>query len=81
MKTAVSLPDELFESVERIVKQTKRHRSEVYAEALREYVARHAPEDETTRQINEALEAAGDLSDDYRFSQEAARKALRKVEW
>ena len=81
MKTAISLPDELFESVERIVRRSKRHRSEVYADALREYVARHVSEKETTRQMNEALEAAGYLSEEYRFIRKAAEKTLRKVDW
>jgi metal-responsive CopG/Arc/MetJ family transcriptional regulator len=81
MKTAVSLPDELFNEVEKLVKRTRRPRSEVYADALREYMARHAPESDTTRQMNEALEAAGDLSEEYRFSDRAARESLRKVEW
>jgi metal-responsive CopG/Arc/MetJ family transcriptional regulator len=81
MKTAISLPDELFESVERIVKRSKRHRSEVYADALREYIARHAPEDETTRQLNEALEAAGDSDEDIEFLHAAARQTLKKIEW
>ena len=47
MKTAVSLPDDVFESVERLRKLTNRQRSEVYADALREYVARHS-DDEIT---------------------------------
>ena len=81
MKTAISLPDDLFNQVEKLVQRSKRPRSEVYAEALREYMARHASEDETTRQMNEALEAAGGLSEEYRVTRAAARKTLRKVEW
>jgi metal-responsive CopG/Arc/MetJ family transcriptional regulator len=81
MKTAISLPDELFNEVEQLVRRTKRPRSEVYAEALREYMARHAPEDETTRQMNEALEAAGDFDEDLRFLEAAAAEVIRKTEW
>ena len=44
MKTAVSIPDEIFEKVERLAAGEQRSRSEVYSAALREYVARHAPE-------------------------------------
>ena len=80
METAIFLPDELFESVEQLVRRSKRHRSEVYADALREYVARHAP-DEVTDALNAALEQAGDLSEDYRFANSAARRILTKTEW
>jgi len=49
MKTAVSIPDEVFESAERLARRTKKSRSQVFSDALREYVARHAP-DEVTAQ-------------------------------
>ena len=45
MKTAVSIPDEIFEKVERLAASEQRSRSEVYSAALREYVARHAPDE------------------------------------
>ena len=45
MKTAVSIPDEIFEKVERLAEREKRTRSELYSAALREYVARHAPDE------------------------------------
>jgi metal-responsive CopG/Arc/MetJ family transcriptional regulator len=80
MKTAISLPDELFQAVERIVRRTRRHRSEVYADALREYVARHSPE-EVTDTINRALEEIGDSPEEYDFTAAAARHTLKNVEW
>ena len=43
MKTAVSVPDDLFAQADRLAKRSRRSRSEVYSAALREYVARHAP--------------------------------------
>ena len=42
MKVAVSLPNEVFAAAERMIKESGRTRSEVYATAVREYVARHA---------------------------------------
>jgi metal-responsive CopG/Arc/MetJ family transcriptional regulator len=71
MKTAVSLPDDVFESVERLRKLTNRQRSEVYADALREYVARHSDE-EITAALNRALLDI-DQSEDQDF--------LSKAEW
>lgn len=41
MKVAISLPDSLFEAAERLAKQLSKPRSQVYAEALAEYVENH----------------------------------------
>ena len=58
MKTAVSIPDEVFEKVERLAERGRRSRSEVYSAALREYVARHAP-DEVTDAMNRVCDEVG----------------------
>jgi predicted transcriptional regulator len=58
MKTAVSIPDELFTQVDRLAKRSGRARSEVYASALREYVARHGP-DEVTAGLDAVLAELG----------------------
>ena len=78
MKTAVSIPDEIFEKVERFARRAKRSRSEVFSAALKEYIARHAP-DEVTAAINHALERIGDQKDE--FVSAAARRVLEKTEW
>ena len=78
MKTAVSIPDDVFEKVERFARRTKRSRSEVFSTALREYIARHAP-DEVTDAINRAVDEIGDQKDD--FVAVAARQVLEKTEW
>ncbi|MFL5301088.1 MAG: ribbon-helix-helix protein, CopG family, partial [Anaeromyxobacteraceae bacterium] len=44
MKTAISLPDDLFEQAERLARRLDKSRSELYREAVAEYVARHDPE-------------------------------------
>jgi metal-responsive CopG/Arc/MetJ family transcriptional regulator len=41
MKTAISIPDQLFESAERFAKQMGLSRSELYAMALKEYLQTH----------------------------------------
>ena len=41
MKTTISLPDDVFEEAERLARRLKKSRSELYREALAEYVARH----------------------------------------
>ncbi|MBW2720031.1 MAG: ribbon-helix-helix protein, CopG family [Deltaproteobacteria bacterium] len=43
MKTAVSVPNEVFERAERLAKRLKVSRSELYSRALREYLAQLIP--------------------------------------
>ena len=49
MKVAVSVPDELFESAETLVKRLGVSRSRLYATALADYVARHQSRKVTAR--------------------------------
>ena len=49
MKTAVSIPDGLFESVEGLARRLGMSRSELYAKALREYLEEHGGEGITER--------------------------------
>jgi metal-responsive CopG/Arc/MetJ family transcriptional regulator len=78
VKTAVSIPDDVFEKVERLARREKRPRSEVFSAALREYVARHSP-DEVTEAINRVCDQVGDQKDE--FVSAAARRILEKTEW
>jgi metal-responsive CopG/Arc/MetJ family transcriptional regulator len=78
MKTAVSIPDDVFEKAERLAKRAKRSRSDVFAAALREYVARHAPE-EVTEAMNRVCSEIEDQKDE--FIQLSGRRILRKSEW
>jgi len=79
MKTAVSVPDRVFAEAERLAKRLKKSRSQVYAEALAEYVARH-DEDQVTERVNAALEAVGEAHRDPAMA-EAVYRVLRDVEW
>jgi predicted transcriptional regulator len=42
MKTAVSIPDEVYAETERLARHLNKSRSEVYSLALAEYVARRS---------------------------------------
>lgn len=42
MKTAVSIPDDVFEEAERLAMDLQTSRSQLYSRALRELVASHA---------------------------------------
>jgi len=52
MKTAISIPDDLFATAERLAEQFGVSRSEFYVTALREYVAAHQY-DRVTERLNE----------------------------
>ena len=78
MKTAVSLPDDLFADAERIARRLKKPRSRVYSEAIREYVARHDP-DLVTRKLDEVVGALEGFENG--FVAAAARKILEQSDW
>jgi antitoxin MazE6 len=78
MKTAVSIPDDVFDAAQRLARRTKRSRSRVFSDALREYLARHSP-DEITDAMNRACAEIGDTRDP--FIAEAARRILERSEW
>jgi predicted transcriptional regulator len=78
MKTAVSVPDDVFERAERLARRSGRSRSDVYSAALREYVARHSPDEVTDaldRVVAEMDSSAGS------FVTESSRRVLEASEW
>ena len=78
MKTAVSVPNDVFEGAERLARRSGRSRSEVYSAALREYVARHSP-DEVTDALDRVV-AEMDPSVES-FVSESSRRVLEASEW
>jgi predicted transcriptional regulator len=80
MKTAISVPDDIFEQGERLARRMGRSRSDVYSSALREYVARHS-EDEVTAAIDRVIAGLHDGEKADAFIGAAARESLRTTEW
>lgn len=78
MKTAVSIPDEVFEEADRLARDMKTSRSDLYSRALREFLARHAP-DAVTEAMNRACEDVGETAS--AFTRKAARRVLERSEW
>jgi len=78
MKTAISIPDRVFRDAERLAERLKKSRSQVYSEAVAEYVARHEP-DLITEQINAVCEEVDTRPDPFVF--DAARRILERTEW
>ena len=78
MKTAVSIPDELFHQADALASRLGKSRSEVYREALADYVARREP-GAVTRALDEIAEELA--ADRGLFGREAARRTLEQSEW
>lgn len=78
MKTAISLPDEMFHEAERYARRTRKTRSQLYGEALAEYLARHAP-DEVTEAMNRVVDRLPVSTDAFRA--ESSRRTLGRTEW
>ena len=78
MKTAISIPDELFAEADRLAKRLKQSRSEIYRRAVAEYLARHAP-DEITEAMNKVVTEVAEPPD--AFVAAASRGTLGRSEW
>ena len=78
MKTAVSVPNEVYEQAEELARRTGRTRSEIYSTALRDYLAHHST-DPTTAAMDRALDEIEPGSDP--FLEAAAREALSEADW
>ena len=78
MKTAISIPDEVFAEADRLAQKLKQSRSQLYCRAVREYVARHSDDDVTT-----ALDAlyAQEAPTADSFGGAAAKRTLERSEW
>jgi predicted transcriptional regulator len=78
MKTAVSIPDDLFRRADELAAQLGKSRSEIYREALADYVARRDAAT-ITRRLNEVADEL--VSDQAAFRQQAAHDVLERSEW
>jgi metal-responsive CopG/Arc/MetJ family transcriptional regulator len=78
MRISVSISDDIFEGAERVARRMRKSRSQLFSDALKEYVARHAPEDvtETLNRVNAELDDEADG-----FVSSASRRALERSEW
>ncbi len=78
MNMTVSIPDDLHAEAERLTRRLGIPLSQLYAEAVREYVARHDPE-AVTDALNRLYETEDSRSDPAVAS--AARRLLQRAEW
>ena len=68
----------MFRAAERHARRARKSRSQLYAEALSEYLSRHAP-DELTEAMNQAIDQLAEPTDP--FVRAAARRILERSEW
>jgi len=78
MKIAVSIPDAVVESAERLARRSGKSRSQLFSDAVKEYVARHAPGDVAAAADRGYCEL-GNRKDE--FVSLAARRILEQSEW
>jgi len=78
MKTAISLPDQVFAQADRLARRLHKSRSELYREAVAEFIARHEPDaiTEAMDRVAEEIETRLDV-----FSAAAATQVLERTEW
>jgi predicted transcriptional regulator len=72
MKTAISIPDELFHQIDLCSRRLKVSRSRLLADAARQYLAHHRTPFDATAAWNEVIAKAGQPGDD------PAARALRR---
>lgn len=78
MKTAISIPDELFKAADQYAKSHGLSRSQLYAEAVAQFLEKH-PADHITKQLNEIYSAeSAKLDDTIRTMQFSS---IDKEEW
>ena len=78
MKTAISLPDEIFSSAEKLARRMGLSRSELYANALRDFVEDHR-EDQVTEALNIVYETRSSTLDPALQSMQS--RSLPKEKW
>lgn len=78
MKTAVSIPDDLFREADELARRLGKSRSEVYRDALSDYLGRRGP-----GAVTRSLDALADEleAEDSGFAREAARRTFERNEW
>jgi len=78
MKTAISIPDDLFESADALADELGVSRSELYARAVTEYLAKHRHADVTAKLNIVYADDTGKLDPGVHRAQ---ARSVRRAEW
>jgi predicted transcriptional regulator len=77
MKTAISLPDDLFHAVEAKARSLKISRSNLFAQAAREFIEKRQPAGDATDAWNRAIARSGQPGDE--LSAAAFRTRTKRI--
>ena len=78
MKTAISIPDTVFQRAERLARRMSKSRSQLYGEAVAEYCLRHDP-DAVTEAMNRVAVQVDTRPEGCASA--SARRVLERSEW
>ncbi|MDP2181990.1 MAG: hypothetical protein Q8K99_05395 [Actinomycetota bacterium] len=78
MKTAISIPDDVFSDAEELARELNQSRSQLYSRAVREYVARHSADSVTAALDSICAEEPNPNND---FIKAAAKCTLERSDW
>jgi metal-responsive CopG/Arc/MetJ family transcriptional regulator len=78
VKTAVSIPDDVFEAAERLARRRRVSRSALYAEALQLLLVAHTGDEEITAQLDAVY---ADVDSELDPAIDAAQAAALRESW
>jgi metal-responsive CopG/Arc/MetJ family transcriptional regulator len=80
VKTAISLPEDMFAAISARASETRQSRSALIAEAIAGYL-RNLQDEEFTRQMNEAVASVSDeeWENELKWTRSSARRALDRL--
>ncbi len=79
MKTAVSIPDRIYEAAERYARRRGIPRSQVYAQALARFMAEQESNQDLTAALNRVSQEVDTTLDE--FGKTASRRTLARSDW
>lgn len=78
MKTAISIPDTIYEQADEMASELRLSRSKLYCMAIKEFIVRHK-KPAITEQINQFIDEHGQPTDSVFLH--GSLEDLKKVEW
>jgi len=79
VKTAVSIPDRIYEAAEQYARRRRIPRSRVYAEALARFMAEQESDQDLTAELNRVCQEVDTGLDE--FGKAASRRGLARSDW
>ena len=80
MKTAISIPDSLFQTAERFAKQLGISRSELFQRAVKAFLQNHR-QDEVTEALNKVYGQGGEIAELDTILKQLQESSIAMEEW